>query len=96
MDVRRGQVVDFDERRGWGTVRGDDGVELFFHCTAVADGSRTIAVGTTVSHEVVPGHLGRWEATDLRPAQVPPVDAGCGSTATRSSGPPVTSMPPAR
>ena len=63
-----GTVVDFDEHRGYGTVRGDDGVEHFFHCTAVADGSRTIAVGTAVTYDVVPGRLGRWEATDLRPA----------------------------
>ena len=63
-----GTVAEFDEHRGYGTVRGDDGVEHFFHCTAVADGSRTIAVGTAVTYDVVPGRLGRWEATDLRPA----------------------------
>lgn len=61
----RGRVVDFDEQRGWGTVRGDDGDELFFHCTAVADGSRTIAVGTTVVYRVVAGHRGRWEAAAI-------------------------------
>lgn len=63
--MTRGRVVAFDEARGWGTVRGDDGQELFFHCTAVADGSRSIAVGTAVGYRVVPGHLGRWEASDL-------------------------------
>ena len=88
-------MVAFDERRGWGAVRGDDGVELFFHCTAVAHGSRSIAVGTPVVYQVVAGHLGRWEAHDLRSAQ-PRAGAGCGSTTTRSSGPAVTSMPPAR
>lgn len=61
----RGTVVDFDEMRGWGAVRGDDGVERFFHCTAVADGSRTIAVGTPVLYREVPGHGGRWEADAL-------------------------------
>ncbi|HSH22842.1 MAG TPA: cold shock domain-containing protein [Acidimicrobiales bacterium] len=96
MRRRTGEVVEFDERRGWGTMRGDDGVELFFHCTAVADGSRTIAEGTPVCYHVVAGHLGRWEARDVRPAHPPPAGAGRGSTATRSSGPPVTSMPPAR
>jgi cold shock CspA family protein len=60
-------VVAFDEARGWGAVRGDDGRELFFHCTAVADGSRRIAVGAAVGYRVVPGHLGRWEASDLEP-----------------------------
>ena len=62
-----GEVVSFDERRGWGSVRSDDGEALFFHCTAVADGSRTIASGTPVHYEIVPGHLGRWEAWSIRP-----------------------------
>jgi cold shock CspA family protein len=62
-----GVVVSFDERAGWGSVRGDDGGELFFHCTAVADGSRTIAEGTRVSYRVVAGHRGRWEAAALEP-----------------------------
>ena len=62
-----GTVVDFDEHRGSGTVRSADGTELFFHCTQIADGTRTIAVGTTVSFRVVAGRLGRWEAADLRP-----------------------------
>lgn len=60
-------VLNFDERRGWGSVRGGDGQELFFHCTAVADGSRTIAEGTRVEYEIVPGHGGRWEAWSIRP-----------------------------
>ena len=65
----RGTVTRYDEDEGTGWVTGDDGVERFFHCTAIADGSRTIAVGTAVSFEVVPGHLGRWEAGELRTAQ---------------------------
>ena len=58
-----GTVVAFDEAKGYGTIRGDDGVEHFFHCTAITDGSRTIDVDAPVTFEVVPGHLGRWEAT---------------------------------
>jgi cold shock protein len=70
MGPATGVVVAFDEQKGYGTVRddGDAGEERFFHCTAVADGSRTIPVGTRVAYEVVPGRLGRWEADDLRPA----------------------------
>lgn len=64
----RGTVVDFDEHRGTGTVRDADGTEHPFHCTQIADGSRTIAVGTAVEYEVVPGHLGRWEAAGVRPS----------------------------
>jgi cold shock CspA family protein len=65
--MARGTVADFDAHRGWGTVRSDDpdGSVLFFHCTAIADGSRTIEVGVRVTFAVVAGHRGRWEATDL-------------------------------
>jgi cold shock CspA family protein len=60
-----GSVATFDERRGLGTVVADDGRSLSFHCTAIADGSRTIDVGTRVAFSVVAGHLGQWEATGL-------------------------------
>ncbi len=60
-----GVVVAFDEHAGYGTVRSDDGRELFFHCTAIADGSRTIDEGAAVRFDVVPGHHGRWEAANL-------------------------------
>ena len=62
-----GTVADFDEDKGYGTVRADDGRDLFFHCTQIADGTRTIATGTAVTFDVVPGHLGRWEATAITP-----------------------------
>lgn len=58
----RGLVTAFDERAGHGVITGADGFERFFHAVAVADGSRTIAVGNSVGFEVVPGVLGRWEA----------------------------------
>ena len=60
-----GTVVAFDPRGGYGTVARADGVEHVFHLTAIADGSRSIEVGTTVAYELVAGHLGRWEAADL-------------------------------
>jgi cold shock protein len=63
-----GAVVQFDDAAGYGSVRIDDGGELFFHCTAIADGTRTIAVGAKVAFEVVPGRRGRWEAAGLKPA----------------------------
>jgi cold shock CspA family protein len=65
----RGTVASFDDPRGLGVVRSDAGVDYPFHCTAVADGSRAIDEGTEVTFRVVAGRLGRWEATDLRPAQ---------------------------
>jgi cold shock CspA family protein len=63
--MTRGTVTAFDERVGLGQVTSDDGVLHDFHCTQIADGSRTISVGTAVEFEVVPGQLGRWEAADV-------------------------------
>jgi len=67
----RGRVVEFDDAKGYGAVEGDGG-RFFFHCTAIADGSRTIAVDTEVDYEVVPGHQGRWEAKRLSPPEPGP------------------------
>lgn len=57
-----GVVTEFDEHRGLGTVEAD-GQRYPFHCTAIADGTRTIDVGAEVSFAVVPGLGGRWEAS---------------------------------
>jgi cold shock CspA family protein len=67
--VNRGVVTAFDEHRGLGEITAADGVVYRFHCVAIADGTRTIAVGTEVEFEVVPGHLGRWEAAGIAPAR---------------------------
>ncbi|MGH9048643.1 MAG: hypothetical protein ACRDY4_02820 [Acidimicrobiia bacterium] len=64
---RHGRVVDFDEHRGRGEIESDHD-RFPFHCTAIADGSRTIDVGATVDFEVVPGPLGRWEAGSIERA----------------------------
>jgi cold shock CspA family protein len=63
----RGRVEEFDGVVGLGTVRGADGRIYPFHCTQIADGSRSVDPGEAVEFEVVPGHLGRWEATAIRP-----------------------------
>ena len=61
----QGTVVEFDEPRGLGTVEA--GSRRYpFHCTQIADGTRTVAVGAEVSFEVRPGLLGRWEAAHLQ------------------------------
>jgi len=60
-----GTVIEFDEHRGLGRVRRHDGVDYPFHCVSIADGTRTIAVGAHVSWRVVPGRMGRWEATEI-------------------------------
>jgi cold shock CspA family protein len=65
-----GVVTSFDDGRGLGTVTGDDGTTYPFHCTAIADGTRTIAEGARVAFEAVAGPLGRTEAAAIR--AVPP------------------------
>lgn len=62
-----GRVAEFDSAVGLGVVEADGGRRYPFHCTAIADGSRTIDVGTSVSFRVVAGRLGRWEAAGLSP-----------------------------
>lgn len=61
-----GVVTDFDDPRGLGTIEAD-GATYPFHCTAIADGSRTIEVGTPVAFEVRAGLMGRWEAAHIEP-----------------------------
>jgi cold shock CspA family protein len=64
----RGTVASFDAATGLGEIAGADGATYPFHSTVIADGSRNIAVGTAVEFEVIPGHLGRWEAAAVSPA----------------------------
>ena len=65
--IRSGTVTEFDEPIGLGLVEDDDGIEHPFHCTAVADGSRDIAVGTSVNFRLAAARGGRFEAVDLQP-----------------------------
>ena len=62
-----GDVVEFDDPRGLGVVEYGPGRRVGFHCTAITDGSRTIAVGTVVAFVVTAGRLGRLEARYVRP-----------------------------
>ncbi len=67
LDATTGSVLSFDDPRGLGVVRSAIGDDYPFHCTAIVDGTRTIAEGASVSFRVAAGRLGRWEATDIRP-----------------------------
>jgi cold shock CspA family protein len=60
-----GVVASYDSPRGLGVVRGDDGTEYPFHCTAIADGTREIDPGTQVTFDIEAGHLGRWHAARI-------------------------------
>jgi cold shock CspA family protein len=65
-DVERGTVATFDDERGLGTIESE-GRTFPFHCTQIVDGTRTIPVGTAVTFQVRPGHMGRWEAGSITP-----------------------------
>ena len=67
MDERTGVVSAFDEARGLGRIDADDGTPFEFHCVEIADGTRSIAVGTAVRFGVL-AKLGRYEARAVRPA----------------------------
>ena len=64
--MNTGVVVAFDREVGLGEVRAADGTTYPFHCIEIADGTRDIPVGVTVSFAFV-GKLGRYEAAGLRP-----------------------------
>lgn len=61
-----GRVTQFDVEVGLGEVTADGGEVFSFHCVSIADGSRNIAVGTTVEFELLP-KLGRYEAARITP-----------------------------
>ncbi len=60
-------MTAFDDDAGLGAITRDDGEAFAFHCTAITDGTRTIATGTAVEFEVKPAVNGRYEATAVTP-----------------------------
>lgn len=56
-----GRIASFDDARGDGIFRSDNGDEFYFHCVVIADGSRTIAPGVQAQALRRVGHLGRDE-----------------------------------
>ena len=66
MRTLSGQVVAFDEHRGLGEIRATSGERYPFHCTAIADGTRTIAGDARVEFALVPGPVGAFEAGAVR------------------------------
>ena len=61
-----GRVASFDEPRGIGVVESGDR-RFDFHCTAITDGTRRIPEGAPVVFTVDAGHLGRLQASSVRP-----------------------------
>ena len=84
--VARGKVERFDREAGLGELRGADGRLLAFHCTEIAGGTRDIAVGTEVTFELAPGHLGAWEARSVTPLSGPEPKSPGAQSARRAGG----------
>ena len=63
-----GRIVAFDDHVGRGEIEARGGMRFPFHCTSLADGTRTIALDTAVKFRLVPGPLGALEATKITPA----------------------------
>jgi cold shock CspA family protein len=64
-----GRIATFDDHVGRGEIEARGGMHFPFHCTAIADGSRTIAADAPVRFRLVIGPLGALEATAIRPAE---------------------------
>ena len=60
-------MIEFDDAKGYGVLsEASTGTRYFFHCTQIADGTRTTAAGTEFEFDVVAGRRGEWEAVALR------------------------------
>jgi cold shock protein len=70
--VYSGRVASFDDQVGRGQIEAQGGLRFPFHCTAIADGTRTIAPDTPVNFRLVPGPLGALEATAIKTTSTNP------------------------
>lgn len=60
-----GTVVRFESDAGLGVLRSDAGTEFGFHATAIANGTRSTAIGARVTFRLWAANLGVIEATKL-------------------------------
>jgi len=67
MTVRIATVTEWDDTAGVGTLTTVSGERYGFQCTAIADGTRTTSVGTSVAITLGPGGPGKWEARTVCP-----------------------------
>lgn len=63
----KGVVKWFDDRRGYGFITGEDGVDTYVHYTAILrDGYRTLKHNWPVEYDIVYGTDNRLEARNVR------------------------------
>lgn len=60
----RGTVTEFSDERGLGNVTSDDGTVYLFHMIEIADGSRAIEVGRSVTFQPLP-RFGVFQAAHI-------------------------------
>jgi hypothetical protein len=63
-----GVIESFDDHRGDGVMRSDEGERFYFHCVSIADGTRHIEPGVRVRAERRVGHVGRDEVVAVAKA----------------------------
>jgi cold shock CspA family protein len=63
--VYSGRIATFDDHVGRGEIEARGGMRFPFHCTSLADGTRTIALDTEVKVRLVQGPVGALEATKI-------------------------------
>lgn len=64
----QGRVKWFDDKRGYGFITSDEGVDVYVHYTAIltdGDGYRTLKHNWRVDYEVVTTNDGREEARNV-------------------------------
>ena len=60
MEREQGKVKWFDNAKGYGFIRREDGGDVFVHFSAIqGEGFKTLQEGDTVEFEVVEGPKGR-------------------------------------
>ncbi|HEX4982406.1 MAG TPA: hypothetical protein VFV63_11930 [Ilumatobacteraceae bacterium] len=66
VGMRYGSVTEFDESRGLGEITDETGTAFAFHSVEIADGTRSIAIGTPVRFDIA-ARFGRYEAARIVP-----------------------------
>lgn len=66
LTIMKGQVKWFDDKRGYGFITSEEGVDTYVHFTAiVTDGYRTLKHNWRVEYDVVTTDDGRQEARNV-------------------------------
>ncbi len=66
----KGITKDFNRKRGWGFITGEDGTDYFVHQSNIKmDGYRWLDKGQEVTFEAGKSDDGRMQAVDVEPGE---------------------------